>query len=103
VSPEGSKDVFATDIKINKVPQIEVVPTRDPSSQASKSPVKILKLESAFAKAFPTQPSPGTDKKLSFADEHGDPIAENVYVESLHYSTAPYNTTEISKGCCIIS
>lgn len=36
---------------------MEVAPTRDANSQASKSPVKILKVESAFAKAFPTQTS----------------------------------------------
>lgn len=55
VSSEGSKDVLATGRPPTKLPQIEVVPARDPSSQTGKSPVKILKTESTFAKAFPTQ------------------------------------------------
>lgn len=66
------------------------------------SAVKILKTESTFAKSF-GQRGQNKGKKIVFADENGNSIAENVYVEQLHYSSSSYSASDIPKGCCIIT
>lgn len=45
-----------------------------------------------------------TGKKLSFADEHGSELTENVFVEQLHYSPSNYAASDSPTGCgCVVS
>lgn len=102
--PEESEDKLVTESKLDKSPQSELSPTRDTGSQVN-SPVKILKSESTFAKSFGQRNSASTkSKKLQFADEVGNNLTENVFIDQLHYSSNNYSTApEQTKGCCIIS
>lgn len=65
------------------------------------TPIKILRNESAFTKSLGRLSS--ARKRLTFADELGDPISENVFVEHLHYSSNHYNNADLPKGCCSVS
>lgn len=89
-------------VKLEKVHQIEVSSVG--SQGAQPTPVKILKTESTFAKSYGQKNSnnPPT-KKLAFADEIGNQIAENVFIEHLHYSSNGSTNTDMPKGCCLIS
>ncbi len=42
-------------------------------------------------------------KKLTFADDHGEDIDQDVYVEKLHYSQAHDNAVNAEGGCCTIA
>lgn len=55
---------------------------------STSSPTRILKTESSFA--HKNGKTVGQGKKIIFADEVGQMISQNNYVEQLHYSHASY-------------
>jgi len=46
----------------------------------------LLKVTSNYTTQGKAAPKATTGQKISFADEHGAPIAENHFVDGLHYS-----------------
>lgn len=66
----------------------------------SSQPTKILKSSSSFATRTPGLTNyKGKGPRISFADDHGGKLAQNVYVDQLHYSTS-YHGKDMS-GTCI--
>jgi len=64
----------------------------------------LLKAQSNYQGKQPNKTVTG--QKISFADEHGAPIAENHFVDSLHYSEQSTTVSQGGpKGClsCTIS
>ena len=67
---------------------------------------KILKMDSSFAHRSSTQKQNNMSRKVTFADEHGDKICENNFVDQLHYSSSSFSSKEIPAiGChyCVIA
>lgn len=102
IPEESAEDTLTANKRKSKTSQ----PVDSSSGRAdpgvAPQPIKILKSESTFAKSF-GQRGQNKGKKIIFADENGENIAENVYVEQLHYSTSSYTSTELPKGCCLVS
>ena len=73
------------------------------STNGSESPIKILKPESQFTKK--NLSSRGSAKNMKFADEIGEDLSTNNFVEQLHYSASSFDPEDGPKsGChCIIS
>ena len=66
----------------------------------SGQPTKILKSSSSFATRTPGLTNyKGKGPRISFADDHGGKLVQNVYVDQLHYSTS-YHGKDMS-GTCI--
>lgn len=67
-------------------------------------PQKILKSESSYTHKNGVR-SVGQGKKIMFADEIGETIYQNNYVDQLHYSNTSYSPDAVPRmGCgCTIS
>ena len=65
----------------------------------------LLKTTSNYTGGKGAPPKAATGQKISFADEHGAPIAENHFVDGLHYSEQSTTVINQPKGClsCSIS
>ena len=76
-----------------------------PAASGAAPRGSLLKAQSNYSTSGRSAPpKPVTGQKISFADEHGDPIAENHFVDGLHYSEQSTTVTRGGpRGCCSIS
>eukprot|EP00603_Paraphysomonas_imperforata_P003997 CAMPEP_0114418322 /NCGR_PEP_ID=MMETSP0103-20121206/3434_1 /TAXON_ID=37642 ORGANISM="Paraphysomonas imperforata, Strain PA2" /NCGR_SAMPLE_ID=MMETSP0103 /ASSEMBLY_ACC=CAM_ASM_000201 /LENGTH=75 /DNA_ID=CAMNT_0001586671 /DNA_START=226 /DNA_END=453 /DNA_ORIENTATION=- len=66
-------------------------------------PVNILKKSSSY-KVGVNSGQTRQETKLSFADDHGEVIGEDFYVEHLHYSPSSMTSrTDGPKNCCVVA
>jgi hypothetical protein len=64
----------------------------------------ILRKQSSYKVGVSNASIRRSDKKITFADDHGEVISEDFFVEHLHYSPSSMTAKmDGPKGCCVLA